>query len=92
MTKPLAIRCPDDLYAQIEAIMKSTGQDKTTVVVTLLKRGLGIESEDATPDLEALAKAYDESLDAVRQEMTIALNSVRQELDALRGKLIASVN
>lgn len=92
MTKPLAIRCPDDLYAQIFAMMESTGQDKTTVVVTLLRRGLKIEVENATPDLEAQTIAYDEKLDAVRQEMTRALNSVRQELDALRGKSKASVN
>ncbi len=40
MTTPITFRCPEDIDAVIKSQMEVTGQDKTAVIVSILRAGI----------------------------------------------------
>ncbi len=40
MTTPITFRCPEDIDAAIKLQMETTGQDKTAVIVSILRAGI----------------------------------------------------
>ncbi len=79
MTKHIGFRCPNDVVEEIERIISETGGDRTSVIVALLRRGLGLSVEiESTSDVKR-------EVVYMRKE----LNDVQQQLNELRGKLPA---
>jgi hypothetical protein len=55
MVKIIGFRCPDDLVAQIERQQEVTGQDKTTVTISMLRGlpGVEVDTRKSFPPVEA---------------------------------------
>lgn len=52
-TTNIGVRCPDDLLSQIDGLIGRDGRNRTEVILTLVKRGLGLESNPGTADILA---------------------------------------
>jgi hypothetical protein len=57
MTEPITFRCPDELAVQIKAQMATTGKDKTSVVVGMLRQSMPsllISERSSLPNIGAV--------------------------------------
>ncbi len=95
MTTPITFRCPEDIDAEIRSRMEATGQDKTAVIVGILRAGIqatindDIEISNRNTSKTQCKTGWEPSdlIAAVRAELVPELNQlVLDNLEDVRCK------
>lgn len=61
-TTNIGLRCPNEILSQIDARVGFDGRNRSDVLITLVKRGLGLESNPGTGEILARLDALEKKL------------------------------
>ena len=98
MSVSMTFRCPDDLAQLITAEMETSGQDRTTVIVGMLKQShLAQSLQDKTPkDNKSIPQNVEHLLDkcitAKLDERGLTPESIKQRLEEHTAYLAQGLN
>ncbi|MUG98914.1 hypothetical protein F7734_44125 [Scytonema sp. UIC 10036] len=85
-TKTISFRCPEEMLEFIEQEARTSGVDKTAVIMKLLELGKSVLGNDGLSSVLHPSDSVNASLDERIQQ---ALAPLQAQLDELRGKLTA---
>lgn len=84
--KTISFRCPEEMLEFIEQEARTSGVDKTAVIMKLLELGKSVLGDDGLSSVLHPSDTVNASLDERIQQ---ALAPFQAQLDELRGKLAA---